>query len=82
MPLPLIMSAALSANIMVGAFRFPVATEGIMLASTTRRFSRPEEAIIQKSKTLIFDGPKNPEKAKHQRHFFLSEIVLHEISSH
>jgi len=38
---PRIMSAAFSAIIMVGAFRLPLATLGMIDASTTLRFSTP-----------------------------------------
>ena len=47
-PLALMMSAALSASMMVGAFRFPLATLGMMDASTTRRLSTPTSLIHQR----------------------------------
>jgi hypothetical protein len=57
--LPAMMSAAFSAIMITGAFKFPLTIEGITLASTTFRFSKPHTFIVSGSTTAIgsLDGP-------------------------
>ena len=42
---PRILSAAFSAIIIVGAFKFPLTTLGMIEASTTRRLSTPKTCL-------------------------------------
>lgn len=50
------MSAAFSAIMIVGEFRFPLTTLGMMEASTTRRFSRPRTRVFESTTAIGSEG--------------------------